>query len=242
MVILASRHNLRHAKRNERKENDEHFYKADSPSIGGSYSLPGNHENDILKAIGLKDPYFQKEKFIADVQDLFCGVQKALTAEDLAPVRPFVQDAFYSRQQKQIEDFHKAGLLPVSDSVQILRSYLHLYEQDEKEENLTVFLTATMRQYLLDKQTMEIVDGDKDDILKFYYFLTFRRKYGVTTGTNLGNVCPQCGAPLKFTESGDCGSCHTHLTDGDYGWVLDSVCRIRDFSDMDERGVVIYKA
>lgn len=239
MIILASRHNFRNAKRNERREKNPSPVKAASQNSGGSYFLPMNHEKDIIQAIRTIDPYFQKEKFITGAQDLFCGIQKALTAGDLAPIRPFVQDALYSRQQKQTEDFRKAGLLPVSDSVQIQRCYLHLYERDEKEESLTVFITAAMCQYLLDKQSMEIVDGDKDDILKLYYFLTFQRKCGVTTGTNLWNACPKCGAPLKLTESGDCGSCHAHLTSGDYGWVLGSVCRIHDFSDIDERGVVI---
>ena len=32
--------------------------------------------------------------------------------------------------------------------------------------------------------------------------------------------CPNCGAPTQVTSSGECEYCHSVITNGDFGWVL----------------------
>lgn len=212
---------------------------APSPS-GGPYPLPGNHENDILPVLLSGDPYFQRDRFLADAFSLFCGVQKAMTEGNFSPVRPVLQDELYDRLKREREEFRKAGLLPAAGSIRTERAYLHLYERDGRKESLTVFLTVSMCRYLLDPQSLETVDGDADSPERIYYFLTFQRKCGVMTRIGPEPVCPRCGTVLRLTDRGDCAGCGAHLTNGEIGWVLGDGRRLHNFSDVDERGVVTY--
>ena len=56
-----------------------------------------------------------------------------------------------------------------------------------------------------------------------FYYLEFIRSAGVKTAAEKDlqiTNCPNCGAPTQVTSSGECEYCHSVITNGDFGWVL----------------------
>lgn len=245
MVVLAAINNRRTFKKNKQhskfqnvyNNSPDYFRKPDSP-----FFLPENHEDKILEMIHSDDPFFNKDDFIEFSKFMFCAYHKALSDGSLSSIRQYLQDDFYRSRQQTLTDFLGNGFFIMVNLVKIHRSYLHVYERDTTEEIVTVFITADINQYTLDKESNEIVDGNVDDVLHIHYFLKFLRKNGTKTGnTYLTDSCPQCSVPLRVNENGECVSCHTHLTAGEHGWVLCNLTRIFNFSDFDERGVILYQ-
>jgi len=50
-----------------------------------------------------------------------------------------------------------------------------------------------------------------------------------------GHNCPNCGAPLEISSSGQCGYCNSVVTTGQYSWVLCDYGTVR--SDTVDEGI-----
>ena len=84
-----------------------------------------------------------------------------------------------------------------------------------------------MRDYIIDEKTKQVLEGNKDQDVYMTYRLTFMRKAGVKTKEGTSQIsttnCPNCGAPVQITTSGQCEFCGSVITTGEHDWVLSSL-------------------
>ncbi len=69
----------------------------------------------------------------------------------------------------------------------------------------------------------EVLEGSKTQYQHRFYYLEFIRSAGVKTAAEKDlqiTNCPNCGAPTQVTSRGECEYCHSVITNGDFGWVL----------------------
>ena len=69
----------------------------------------------------------------------------------------------------------------------------------------------------------DVLSGSRETPRRFseYWTLIRGRHPGERRGD--GDGCPSCGAPMQLTMAGNCEHCGTHLTLGEFDWVLSKI-------------------
>jgi len=186
------------------------------------HSSPINETSTVAK-IKEQDPNFSAEKFKGFVGELYITLQEAWEAKDWKAVRPFESNALFNMHNRQLQELIDKGWTNHLDRQDVRKVELANYHIDGDQEVLSVRLHAFCVDYTSDDKTGKIIDGNQNRLQERYYRFEFIRSVGVktdsTTGLNPTN-CPNCGAPTQVTSSGECEYCHSVITNGKYGWVL----------------------
>jgi len=180
--------------------------------------------HQVARNVKQVDEMFSEEKFLAYTKDLFVKLQNSWTARDWDSMRPFESQELFAQHQTQVQGYIDTNRINIMDRIAVNFAYLYKFRQDGDKEILEVALKSTMKDYIIDATTKEVLEGNKTQDRITTYKMTFERKKGVKTkeGTNDINTtyCPNCGAPTQITSSGKCNYCGSVITTGDYGWVL----------------------
>lgn len=198
---------------------------------GGTVSAPRSnpvrtnlYQENVAARIQQNDPYFSEEKFKTWVNEVFIKLQSAWTARDWSGIRPFESEELFSLHNAQLQQYIATNRINVIDRVAVRSTELIHYSTDGDKELLVVDLQATMKDYIIDSVTQNVVEGDKDRYWEMKYYLTFMRKKGVKTDPSTSNKsttnCPNCGAPTEITSAGQCPYCRSVITTGEHDWVL----------------------
>lgn len=200
-------------------------------SQGANVFLP-NRNDQIQEIIRKKDPNFTADDFVTFAKQVYIDIQMAWCARDMSPVRPVMHQNLFNTTQRQVEEKIKQGVVYHYESIAINTAYLTSFVRDKDFEYLTVYLNSRMIDYQVDEKTGNIIRGDKNTRWDMRYKMKFVRSTSATTkdavsGTH-GYNCPNCGAPLEITSSGECPYCGSTVTTGDYSWVLTDFTTVRN--------------
>ena len=203
---------------------------------------PGNHDEEILRAIHGVDPAFSRDAFLSWAKEVFVILQQAWTARDWTPIRPFEKEELFRMHEAQLREYVRLGRINVVERINVNQAYLHLYRRDAQYEYLTIYMAVRMGDYIIDEETREVLKGDPNREYDMRYLLTFTRRLGITTREAGGAACaycPNCGAPMHITNAGQCEYCGSDITTGDFDWVLSNLDSVKPETRLDARGVVI---
>lgn len=200
-------------------------------SQGANVFLP-NRNDQIRDIIRTTDPQFSADDFVTFAKQVYIDIQMAWCNRDMTPVRPVMHRNLFNTTQSQVEEKKKQGIVYHYESIAINTAYLTSFVREKDYEYLTVYLNARMIDYQVDENTGNIIRGDRTTRWDLRYKMKFVRSVGVTTkekvsGTQ-GYNCPNCGAPLEITSSGECPYCGSVVTTGDYSWVLTDFTTVRN--------------
>lgn len=200
-------------------------------SQGSNVFLP-NRSDEIQNLIRKKDPNFTADDFVTFAKQVYIDIQMAWCGRDMTPVRPVLHQNLFNTTQRQVEEKKAQGIVYHYESIAINTAYLTSFVRDREFEYLTVYLNARMIDYQVDEKTGNIIRGDKTTRWDMRYKMKFVRSVGTLTkekvsGTQ-GYNCPNCGAPLEITSSGECPYCGSVVTTGDYSWVLTDFTTVRN--------------
>ena len=177
------------------------------------------------KIIGV-DPLFSEDKFISFTKDLFIKLQNAWTARDWEPMRLFETPELFEQHKAQVQGYIDTNRINVMDRIAVNYAYLYNFKQEADKEVLEVALKSTMKDYIIDATTKQLLEGSKTEDRHTIYKLTFERKRGVITEEQneiKTTNCPNCGAPTKITSAGKCEYCDSIILTNDHGWVLSNL-------------------
>lgn len=182
-----------------------------------------------IKAI---DPNFSEEKMLSYAKDLFVKLQNAWTARDWEPIRPLESEALFEQHSKQIQNYIDTNRINVMDRIAVNYATIYGFRQEGDRDILDIALKATMKDYIIDATTKEVLEGNKTQDRVTTYKLTFERKTGILTQEGTAEVkttnCPNCGAPTEITSSGKCPYCGSVITTGANSWVLSGLEPLRN--------------
>ena len=184
-----------------------------------------NNTKIVEKQIRQIDPLFSSERFLETSKELFVKLQSAWTKREWQEIRPFESDELFAQHNAQLQDLINSGKINVVERVTVTDAALYKFMQDGDKELLTITLKAVMRDYIIDEKTKQVLEGNKDKDMYMTYRLTFMRKTGVKTKETTNNTisCPNCGALVQITTSGQCEFCGSVITTGEHDWVLSSL-------------------
>ena len=169
------------------------------------------------------DPDFSAESFKTYASEVYLTLQEAWEDRDWKKVRPFESNALFNVHDRQLQEYieqHKTNHL---DMQNVRNITIADFRSDGAHEVLSVKLEASLLDYVTDDESGKVLEGSKTQHQHRFYYLEFIRSAGVKTTVdkelNVTN-CPNCGAPSEVTSSGECAYCHSIITNGDFGWVL----------------------
>lgn len=204
------------------------------PANGGqgrNVTVP-DRTGEIEQIIKKDDPNFTADDFTSFAKEVYIDIQNAWCARDLTTVRPVMHNNLYNTTQKQVQSKIEQKVIFHYESIAINTAYLTSYVRDKQFEYLTVYLNARFIDYQTSEETGEILRGDKNTRWDFRYKMKFMRTVGVKTkeanSSDHGHNCPNCGAPLEMSSSGQCAYCGSVVTSGLYSWVLSDFTTVRD--------------
>lgn len=204
------------------------------PANGGqgrNVTVP-DRTGEIEQIIKKDDPNFTADDFTSFAKEVYIDIQNAWCARDLTTVRPVMHNNLYNTTQKQVQSKIDQKVIYHYESIAINTAYLTSYVRDKQFEYLTVYLNARFIDYQTSEETGEIIRGDKNTRWDFRYKMKFMRTVGVKTNeansSDHGHNCPNCGAPLEMSSSGQCAYCGSVVTSGLYSWVLSDFTTVRN--------------
>ncbi len=184
---------------------------------------------DKIKAI---DPNFSEEKMLSWAKDLFVKLQNAWTAREWEPMRPFETETLFEQHKSQVQNYIDTNRINVMDRIAVNYATIYRFRQEGDRDILEIALKSTMKDYIIDATTKQVLEGNKSQDRVNVYKLTFERKTGVLTPEGTAELkttnCPNCGAPTTITSAGKCNYCGSVITTGANTWVLSGLEPLRN--------------
>ena len=187
--------------------------------------LNKQQEKQNLEDLKKKDPSFDKNTFLQRVQQGFIKLQNAWCEQNLNTVRPFISDGISERFQLQFLEQKEQGIRDHMENIELIDITIAQIEFDTVFDTITVKITASAVDYMVNITTGEYVSGSRAPEI-FTEYWSFIRRPGTQTISGQGLLegnCPNCGAPLEINESAKCNSCGSLIKSGEYDWVLSEI-------------------
>ena len=154
------------------------------------------------------------------VRYYFIKIYAGWSIKRLGRVRHLLSDRLYESWMFWIDNYTKEGLTNKLQNVRILKTEFVKLELDKFYESATMRITASCKDYVVDKSG-KLVGGSKSKDRKFSEYWTFIRRAGIEKDNYDFKSCPNCGAPTdKIGQTGICEYCDTKISNGDFSWVL----------------------
>lgn len=194
----------------------------------GSDPAPVDDPEQGLAAIPAKDPRFDKDAFLGQVQRTFFLVEEAWTQRDPEMSRQVMTDGLWQQHRFQIESYRSGGKRNVLDGLAVESLTVLAVHTDANFDTITVRILAISGDYDVD-DAGRVVRGRRDEQQQWAEDWTFQRAAGAKTpeaGGTMTDKCPNCGAPLQLDFNGVCHYCKALVSTGNYDWVLARIAQV----------------
>lgn len=187
--------------------------------------------HSIANNVRANDPNFSEDAFIGWAREVFMKIQQAWNDRNWKIIRPFETQELFSQHNQQLEEYIRNNKINKVEKICVRYCGLKNYYVDGDKEVMIVELHATMRDYVVDATSNQVLESDPNRDWFMKYDMTFNRKKGVMTQAGRSNKsttnCPNCGAPTEITSAGQCEYCKSIITTGEHDWVLSNIVSIK---------------
>jgi hypothetical protein len=143
-------------------------------------------------------------------------------SRDPARVRPFVSDNLFQSQLYWIDLYRNGKCINRTDGSRITRLELANATTDAYYDAVTVRLYATGLDYTISEDG-RLMSGSQSVQRSYSEYWTLIRGAQKKKTDKGERQCPNCGAPLKISMTGNCEYCAVKVTGGEYDWVLSRI-------------------
>jgi uncharacterized tellurite resistance protein B-like protein len=188
-----------------------------------------------LEDLRARDPDFDSEALLERVKTGFLKIQSAWSAQNLAPVRPFITDGVFERFGLQIEMQKAKGIRNEARDVEVLSAEVLEVESDPGFDTIHVSIKARARDVDVSLKDGSLVrDGGTDGFEEVWSFL---RRPGAKTLSKPGlleGACPSCGNSLEAADAAKCPGCGTWIQSGEHDWLLAEITQAIEWAVREE--------
>jgi len=173
-----------------------------------------------LQGLEASDPSFSATELEAFTKTVYTRLNEGWT--QLAPglYRPFVSDGVFESFQYWIDAYRAAGLRNRMEDAHVGQLQWVKVARDTHYDAVTLRLWASARDYTQRDSDGAVVGGDPKHPRLYSEYWTFVRSVRRAGGAPSDQACPNCGAALNISQTGECEYCHARVTTGEFGWVL----------------------
>ena len=170
-----------------------------------------------------EDPGVAEASIIARLHYIYRELNDAWTKNDVAAVRGVVSDGMADYLQYWLDAYRRQGLRNVLADMRITHQVPARLVRDRYYDALTIRIWGTGKDYVIKTSDGSLVRGSKHRERAYSEYWTLIRSAGRRGATRTDGACSNCGAPLVVTQAGACGHCGTHVTSGEFDWVLSKI-------------------
>ncbi|MFO0679458.1 MAG: zinc-ribbon domain-containing transport protein [Polyangiaceae bacterium] len=181
------------------------------------------HKDEAFAHLSQKDPAFAWNVFDARVRTVFEALQVGWTARDPLRVRPYMSDNLFQSQCYWLDLYKQARVINRTDGARVTRIDLARITSDVYFDAITVRVFATGADFTVQESDGKVLSGNPNkprDYSEYWTFIRGAQKQGAPKGDR---VCPNCGAPLQISMTGNCAYCNAKVTTGEFDWVLSRI-------------------
>lgn len=233
LAIIVVMYIVKLMKRKDRKPRNVPYYSANTQrrAVNTTPVVDVSQTHIYAEQIKKIDPNFSEEKMLSFAKELFVKLQNAWTAREWEPMRPFETESLFEQHKNQVQGYIDTNRINVMDRIAVNYATLYKFRQEGDRDILEIALKSTMKDYIIDATTKEVLEGNKTQDRVTVYKMTFERKTGVLTPEGTAEIkttnCPNCGAPTQITSAGKCEYCGSVMTTGANTWVLSGLEPLR---------------
>ncbi|MBQ9413786.1 MAG: TIM44-like domain-containing protein [Clostridia bacterium] len=172
------------------------------------------------------DPQFDDAAFREKLANLYVQLQNSWEGKNLAPLRPYLSDAFYAQMDRQLEHYRQSRQTNRMERIAVLDVRLVGWKQAGGHDIMIARLRTRLVDYVVDDASGRLVRGSQTAEKFMTYEWQLERTSGVQTGASTGTTvhnCPNCGAALDVNHSAQCPYCDSILTVDTFDWVLTGI-------------------
>ena len=152
------------------------------PSSATTMEMPAAAEqSDVergLAYIRQMDPAFDPQTFAVQAREAFHSVQQAIVLRDLTPVTDRLTSRMYTELQSQVDRLKAARQTNRVEQIEIRRADVSEAWQEGGADWVTVYLSGSLLDYVLDDASGGVVDGSRTTPQQVEEFWTFTRPVG----------------------------------------------------------------
>lgn len=143
-------------------------------------------------------------------------------SRDPTRVRPFVSDNLFQSQLYWIDLYRNGKCINRTDGSRITRLELANATTDAYYDAVTVRLYAAGLDFTVSEDG-RLMSGSQSVPRSYSEYWTLIRGAQKKKTDKGERQCPNCGAPLKISMTGNCEYCAVKVTGGEYDWVLSRI-------------------
>jgi predicted lipid-binding transport protein (Tim44 family) len=192
-----------------------------------SAPAPVDDPEQGLAAIKTKDPRFERQAFLGQVQRTFFLVEEAWLDRNPDMSRQVMADGLWQQHRFQIESYRSGDKRNCLDDLAVDSLTILAVHTDQNFDTVTVRILARSADYDVNSAG-KVVRGSRQ-VQPRAEDWTFQRAAGARTpesGGTMDSHCPNCGAPLQLDFTGVCHYCKALVSNGTYDWVLARIARV----------------
>lgn len=137
-------------------------------------------------------------------------------------------DSLLNMHRIQIEEWLENKEIPMYEQHELVRANLERYKKEADKEILSIILHVNLVHYLLNEETNQILEGNKN-IQNKTFKMEFIKTEGISSfGENIGKItkCPKCGSPVSVEINDVCEHCGVSIKNQKYSWFLNEITEI----------------
>lgn len=177
-----------------------------------------------------EDPGAAPQHIERRMRAIYAALNAGWTSLELRRVRPFVSDALFNYLNYWIAAYRAQGLRNVLEQMEISKLQFVKLVRDRHYDAITIRFWASGLDYTVRADGTR-VSGSKSKKRGYSEYWTLIRGSAVRGAPKAAGVCPSCGAPLdRVSNAGACEYCGSHLTRGEFDWVLSKIEQDDDYA------------
>jgi predicted lipid-binding transport protein (Tim44 family) len=195
----------------------------DTAEVGNNFATVVDPEvQSRYQALTTRDPALSWQHLLARVGVIFGEMQVAWSTLAWKRARPFVSDQLFQMLSYWMDTYEREKMRNVTENGRIIRVDLCAVISDAHYDAVTLRVFATSLDYTI-TEGGKAVSGSRSRERAYTEYWTLIRGRAARTRDVSDRVCPNCGAPLDITMTGNCTSCNVKVTAGEFDWVLSRI-------------------
>jgi predicted lipid-binding transport protein (Tim44 family) len=137
--------------------------------------------SDLERGLGhirQMDPGFDPARFADLATDLFFKIQAAWTARDLRPVADLLAPEMSGTLQKDCDRLRAERRINRLENIAVRQAAVTEAWEERGEDFVTVYFLASLLDYTTDEGGTQVLDGNRNEPVKFEEYWTFSRPAG----------------------------------------------------------------
>lgn len=175
-----------------------------------------------FEELARKDPAVSWQALQGRVALIFGQLQVAWSGREPSKIRPFVSDNLFQSLYYWIDLYTQERCRNVTENATILRVDLANVISDAAFDAVTLRIFARSIDYTI-SDAGKLLSGHRSRPRTYSEYWTLIRGSTRRGEPRRDNNCPNCGAPLNISMTGQCEYCRVKVTSGDFDWVLSRI-------------------